>query len=450
MLPADPAVHAFIEAASVPIGAAHASGGLEQAEAIRAAQPEVTRASLHAAAVIGDAEGVRDWLARDATLATTAGGPRQWDPLTVLCFSRYLRLDRTRADDFLRAARLLLDAGASASSGFFDSSYSGKPEWESVLYGAAGIAHDAALARLLLAHGADPNDVEVVYHSPESYDLGPIEALVEHGRLTPDSLVIMLVRKHDWHDLEGVRYLLAHGADPNRMSIFGVTALHHAVRRDNHLAIVELLMAHDANPRLPMRHPHGAAVNAIDLAAWRGRGDLLALFASSGYTLDADSRLGLVAACASGEHGNAPTPAASPTLLDELGANAGELLGVFAGNGNVDGLRCLLGHGLPVNARWPGGDGYFGVPRDSTALHVAAWRARHDAVRFLIANGADVDAQDGAGQTPLQLAVRACVDSYWRDRRAPDSIEALLQAGANPHAVSLPTGYDEADRLLAR
>jgi hypothetical protein len=30
------------------------------------------------------------------------------------------------------------------------------------------------------------------------------------------------------------------------------------------------------------------------------------------------------------------------------------------------------------------GDGYFEIAKDSTALHVAAWRARHGTVKLLI------------------------------------------------------------------
>ena len=51
----------------------------------------------------------------------------------------------------------LLDAGASAMTGWWEPSHQPAPEWESALYGAAGIAHDASLTRLLLEHGADPN-----------------------------------------------------------------------------------------------------------------------------------------------------------------------------------------------------------------------------------------------------------------------------------------------------
>jgi hypothetical protein len=69
-------------------------------------------------------------------------------------------------------------------------------------------------------------------------------------------------------------------------------------------------------------------------------------------------------------------------------------------------------------------------------------------VKFLIERGAAVNAPDGEGRTPLQLAVRACVDSYWMNRRTPESVEALLQAGASVCGIKLPTGYAEIDKLL--
>lgn len=62
--------------------------------------------------------------------------------------------------------------------------------------------------------------------------------------------------------------------------------------------------------------------------------------------------------------------------------------------------------------------------------------------------GAPVNAADGKGRTPLRLAVRASVDSYWSYRRRTDSIQALLEAGAAVEGISLPTGYDAADELL--
>jgi len=97
-----------------------------------------------------------------------------------------------------------------------------------------------------------------------------------------------------------------------------------------------------------------------------------------------------------------------------------------------------------------GGDPYFEIAKDSTALHVAAWKAHPPTVKLLIERGAPVNALDGKGRTALALAVRACVDSYWTDIRSPDSVQALLDAGASVNGVDYPSGYAEVDELLRR
>jgi len=42
------------------------------------------------------------------------------------------------------------------------------------------------------------------------------------------------------------------------------------------------------------------------------------------------------------------------------------------------------------------------------------------------------------------------VDSYWTERRSPESVEALLEAGASLGGVTVPSGYAAVDALLLR
>ena len=349
---------------------------------------------------------------------------------------------RARSDAFLRAATALLDAGADPNAGFRTTGEF--PEFETALYGAAGVAHHSGMTRLLLERGADPNDDEAVYHSPETSDSEAMQALVETGRVTADNLAMMLLRKHDWHDRDGVRWLLQHGADPNRPWRNGRAAIHHAIARDNDLEIIRLLLDHGADPT---RESHGHS--AVSLAARRGRGDLLALFEERGVPLTLSGVEALIAACARDDAATVRTLLqGDPGLAGQLLKEGGVLLAQFAGTANTGGIRQLLDLGVPVDARFAEGDGYFDVAPDSTALHVAAWRASHGAVTYLIERGAAVEAVDGKGRTPLMLAVKACVDSYWSERRSPESVAALLAAGATPQGVSLPTGYGAVDALL--
>jgi len=104
--------------------------------------------------------------------------------------------------------------------------------------------------------------------------------------------------------------------------------------------------------------------------------------------------------------------------------------------------------GVPVDALFREGDGYWDLARNSTALHSAAWRGWPATVKLLIGRAAPVNARDGKNRTALALAVKACVDSYWKWRRTPESVDALLKAGATLDGIEIPCGYDEVDALL--
>jgi ankyrin repeat protein len=441
-------VAAFIEVACVPRHTSHGSGTLEHAEMILSRYPHIAASSIHAAAILADESAVRNFLSRDSNSAGAKGGPYGWDALTYLCFSRYLRLDRARSEAFVRTARALLDAGAGANTGWYEmiDHPNPRPIFESAIYGAAGIARHPELTFLLLERGADPNDEEAPYHVPEGYDNTVLKILLESGRLNNSSLACMLVRKTDWHDEEGLRLLLENGADPSTQPKFGDNALHHGLRRDNGLKVIELLLDYGADPALRSDRD---GRSAIVIAARRGRGDVLHLFEQcrTPFALYGVDRL--ITACAKGDLESIERLVASePHLVEELIREGGTLLAEFASNGNVDGLRCLLDLGVSPSALYREGDAYFDIAQNSTALHVAAWRAWPSAVKELIARGAPVNASDAKGRTALALSVKACVDSYWTGRRSPDSVAALLEAGASVAGIAIPSGYEEIDKLL--
>jgi len=447
-------VSAFLAAALVPRDVLHSSGTLERAEAILAAHPGAAHHDIYTAAVLGDVAGVRRLLTHDALNATAKGGPYAWDVLTHLCFSRYLRLDRVRSGGFVAAAKALLDAGASANTGWMELEHEPRPTWESVIYGAAGLAQHAELTRLLLERGADPNDDETPYHVPETYDNTVMKILVESGKLNDDGMTTLLLRKTDWHDIEGIKWLLEHGADPNRATRWGRTAFHHAVLRDNGSEIIELMLEHGADPARVTERPEthrtgGPAVSGVAMAARRGRGDVLELIERRGIPIELQGVERLIAACARNDSAKVQAVGAEePQAVRDLLAQGGKLLAEFAGVGNTDGVRQLLDLGVDVKALTEDGDPYFDVAKNSTVLHSAAWRARPATVKLLIERGASVNTLDGKGRSALALAVRACVDSYWKERRTPESVKALLEAGATVDDVEFPCGYAAVDELL--
>ena len=447
-------VFLFLEFASVERHGWHGSGNLDQANLILLRYPHVANASIHTAAVLADESTVRAFLTSKSestsTLATAPGGPYNWDPLTYLCFSRYLRLDPTRSEAFVRTARALLEAGASANACWYDT-IDDPPRRvpETAIYGAAGLAQSPGLTRLLLEYGADPNDEETPYHVSETDNNTVLQILLDSGRCNERSLATILARKADWHDEKGLALVLAHGANSNYFTNWKVTPFQHAIRRDNSLTAIEQMLDHGANPDIRNNYDHR---NAFEMAAHHGRGDLLDLFAARGFTARYDQPFDpLAAACARADRASADILLADvPLLRNQLLRIAGSLLGRFACAGNLEGVRLLLDLGVSPDALWPDGDPYWELKRNSAALHVAAWRARYDILRELIARGASVNATDARGRTPLQLAVRACTDSYWKNRRQPDAVAALLAAGATTRGIQLPTGYDAIDDLLSK
>jgi hypothetical protein len=445
----DDPVLSFVYAACVPRdGRGHNSGSLDEAKAIVERYPHVARASVYTASILADEAAVRAFLARDAGEAVRNGGPFGWDALTYLCFSRYLRLDKSRSHAFVNTARALLDAGASPNTGWhetIDKETQPRQVTEAAIYGAAGIAQDAGVTRLLLERGADPNDEETPYHVPETTDNTVLKILLESGKLNEKSLGCILVRKADWHDLDGLRLALDHGANPALSPGWCTYPLHHAIERDNRIEAIAALLDHGADPT-PIRSKDGRS--ALQIAAHRGRGDILRLLETRGVPLSFAGVDRLIAACAMDDRESIKMMLEQePTVRGELLDRGGALLAEFSGVGNVRGVDNLLDCGVSVNALY-GGDPYFDVAKNSTALHVAAWRANHDVVRQLIARGARLDTLDGKGRTAMMLAVKACVDSYWMGRRKPDSVRALLDAGASVAGIELPCGYDEVDALL--
>lgn len=75
-----------------------------------AVHPELAAATIHTAAAVGDVSAAAEFLARDRSLSRRRGGPRGWEPLLYLAYSR---LNSPRAEhSTLEVARLLLEHGA--------------------------------------------------------------------------------------------------------------------------------------------------------------------------------------------------------------------------------------------------------------------------------------------------------------------------------------------------
>ncbi|WP_257463312.1 ankyrin repeat domain-containing protein [Archangium lipolyticum] len=211
------------------------------------------------------------------------------------------------------------------------------------------------------------------------------------GELTPDA----------------VRKLLAEGADVNGRNAQGATPLHLAVRapytkaypRPN-LDVVRVLLEAGADPNARTQHGETALLSAFpsgDDADYTPRAlELIALLRAAGATVPSD-------------------------VKDDRSA-------AFRFNADATLYKELLDAGAPVDAR--GNEG-------ATPLHRAAAYGYAPITELLLARGAEVNALDGLGRTPLGVALRERVKVWVKANNRTAGFNATIalleRAGAKPH-----------------
>lgn len=378
-------VAAFIDAAV---------SDLRRAEEILIQHPAIAEAGFHVALVLGNAKEV------ERTLTKDRGGPRNWEPLLYVCFSRYAHANSSRSAGLVETARILLRHGADPNAAVIPEGISDNPL--SCLYAAVGVNNNPALAQALLEAGANPNDSESLYHSTEHRDLVCMKLLLRHGA-TPHGTNAL---KHmlDREDIAGLRLLLEAGANPNEVNPRGETALHWAIWRGRSAETITALL--DSGAHLEAKRHDGHT--AYSMAAERGRQDIVALLEARGaIPISADIK------------------ASIPDLVMSRSTAA---------------IRALLAAGKPVDERGDMG---------ATALHWACWKGYPDLVELLLDHGASLTIEDKQfhGTPPGWFAhgLHNCnegVGDYPRVARL------LIAAGATIPSADLPTGDAAVDAVL--
>lgn len=421
-----------IAAVDPPIVAAAKSGDLEAVRAAlargvstRDAEPDGTTA-LHYAAQRDEPALVR--LLVDAGADVKAANRYGVTPLAVACSSGTPRIVET-----------LLEAGADPNGA--------SAEGETPLMTAARTGKTAVVV-LLARHGADVNAVEkwrgqtaLMWAIAEGHH-DVVQALLTTGADTKAKTAkgftpfLFAVRRGD---IAIVQTMLAAGADANESGGDGTTALGIAIV-NAHYELAALLLDRGANPNTDM--PGGTALHAATRTRNYEYGTVVRPAAVQTGTLD---DLGLIKRLlAKGANPNArivkPLPrqggfdnnylrligatpfllaarAADPTLMRlllEHGAdpsiateeNVTPLM-VAAGAGYVQGqsigepanrfqaVKIALEHGGDVSATSKSGE---------TAMHGAATGGVNEVVELLAKQGAQLDAKDKDGTTPLMIA----------------------------------------------
>src|SRR5215510_10107475 len=393
-----------------------------------AARPELADYNFATAVVLGDARKVRNAIGADPAVATRPDPRTGWTALHAACGSRWHRLDPARSEGLLAVAALLLDAGAAPNG----RAAGHVAQWTPLRCAVAGAANPA-ITRLLLDRGAVPADHDIYLAGFADDDHQCLRMLLDDAGDVRAIARMALSAPISGNDIEGVRLLLDAGADPGRYladSDQPCPVIYAAVRSNCAAEIVDLLLAHGAEPAAP--GPDGRSPHA--LAASMGRTDLAALLRQHGAPDDATDLDVFLSACLRADRAGAERQVASrPRFLSQLTSEQQAAAMIRAAEtGNTEAMRIMLDMGFPADVH--GGD------HGSTALHAAAYSGSAGVARLLIERGADVEARDHRWEsTPL---VWAAVGSGEKpaDNPGPDwpaTIGVLIEAGASLDGMTM-------------
>ena len=359
--------------------------------------PEIAHHSIHTAVVCGDLEAVERILAERPEAASEPGGPQRrrerseldqlWTPLLHLCYGR-LPL-AAAADNAVAIARLLLEHGANPNDYF---EVGDGPHRYTALCGVAGEGEDdapphpqrEALSLLLLDHGADPYDTQLFYnthfHGNILWILEPLyERAAKIGRpFDADS---------EWSGINvggygrGARYFLTEAI------------------ANNNLELAEWLLKRGASPNAaPPPHPNLPKRSLHEEALRRGHTKMAELLVRYGATPSQYARDGVEAftdVCLRLDENEARA------LTEKHPEYLRSTVPIFtaAKRDRADVVALLLDLGTPIE-----------IADDSQTrpLHVAAYSDAVNVAALLIERGADLEAvESNWNNTPLGFATYA-------------------------------------------
>lgn len=409
-----PAVAEFL-AASVEDEAGDPRGLLHR-------DPSLGRSNLSVAAVLGDAEYIAERLRNDPAAALAVDHLRGWPPLLYLCYSKWHRIEPARTPGMLRGAGMLLDAGASPDTNNGRGPFRG---YRGALHGSV-LRQNPALARLLLDRGADPNhDRLSLVVAAGNGDHETLQVLLDHGAVFNWDWAVDTASEAG--DAEAVRIFLdaASRWSPEHARNLATTKIGDAARRDA-TDVVATLLSFGADP-------NGTAdqLPPLRLAVRAGAAEAPRLLMAAGAPDTATPVDHLLGACARGDRAAAEARLAEhPGLMGQLSDADQAPIVEFANRQDSAPVALMLDLGFAPDARNDGGE---------TALHTAAYQGRATTVRLLLAHGADPEARDTRFEaTPLAFATVGSGEHPNADGEWPDSVRALLAAGASTADVWVP------------
>jgi len=390
--------------------------------------PTLPKFNIQCACAYANSDYLRNWIKNhdvDEKLE-----PMNWRALEYVCFSTISRLKPERAEAQLECARILLDAGASPNTShkWNDDENAPLP----VLYGACCHARHEGIARLLLEKGAKPNDGESIYHSAQLDLQNMLELLQEFGadfsqddpkwNNTPLYFNAGYRPSDSGFDkaMQGVEWLLDHGANPNVKSYdCRETPIFQAVRHGN-ARMVRALIAHGAEVNVK----NDKGLTPYILAAVTGAADVMEILASAGADTTLPDPGPFLADCAAGRADKVQDALRKdPDIVKRLTDHEKKVLCKMAELGRTVGVKTCLDAGFPIDTR---GD------ENATPLHFACYCQWDETASLLIDRGAPLEIRDSTYDgTPLAWVLEGFLFNRNAKGNGIKIVQKLLAAGAS-------------------
>ncbi len=385
------------------VGGSQRAMRMHDAGRVLARNPELARANIYTAVACGELEEARRILDERPKAASEIGGPRSWPPLLYLCAARLPQ--PAASENAVAIARLLLEFGADPNvfylGGNADIHYTaltcvlGRGEEQASMHPRA-----CELTGLLLEHGADPYDGQVLYnvfadntsrHLLDDDIIWLLELMYEHS--------VRRGHQADWNDPAWPMFdmrgapSLGHEHRRHRGAHFMIGA---AVDR-NLLALAAWMLAHGAGPDTPWgTHPatnHTLHQQAL-ARGYARMAQFLVRYGATPTPLPLEDYDAFVNACL---EMNRPRVRALAEQHPEYGRDPRALFAAME-HDRADVVEMLLDLGVSPDIE----DSGHGRVR---ALHVAAAKGAERCATLLIERGADVDWRETShGNVPLGWA----------------------------------------------